>query len=50
MLLARILDRERCARPQCHGCPVGVTTAPDGSLLVTDDGSNSVWRINYVGK
>jgi glucose/arabinose dehydrogenase len=32
------------------GRPVGVTTATDGSLLVTDDGSNSIWRIAYVGK
>jgi glucose/arabinose dehydrogenase len=31
------------------GRPVGVTVAPDGSLLVADDGSNSVWRISYVG-
>jgi glucose/arabinose dehydrogenase len=32
------------------GRPVGVTTAPDGSLLVTDDGSNSIWRVSYSGK
>ncbi|WP_242617938.1 PQQ-dependent sugar dehydrogenase [Edaphobacter modestus] len=32
------------------GRPVGVTTAKDGSLLVTDDGSNSVWRVSYTGK
>jgi glucose/arabinose dehydrogenase len=32
------------------GRPVGVTTAADGSLLVTDDGSNSIWRVSYVGK
>jgi glucose/arabinose dehydrogenase len=32
------------------GRPVGVTVAPDGSLLVTDDGSNSIWRIQYSGK
>jgi glucose/arabinose dehydrogenase len=32
------------------GRPVGVATAPDGSLMVTDDGSNSIWRIRYVGK
>ncbi|HLK32992.1 MAG TPA: PQQ-dependent sugar dehydrogenase [Terriglobales bacterium] len=32
------------------GRPVGVTVAPDGSLLVTDDGSNSIWRIHYQGK
>ncbi len=32
------------------GRPVAVTAAPDGSLLVTDDGSNSIWRISYTGK
>ncbi len=31
------------------GRPVGVTTAPDGSLLVSDDGTNSIWRITYNG-
>lgn len=31
------------------GRPVGVAVAPDGSLLVTDDGSNSIWRITYEG-
>ncbi len=29
------------------GRPVGVTTASDGSLLVSDDASNSVWRVSY---
>ena len=32
------------------GRPVGVTVAPDGSLLVNDDGSDSIWRISYAGK
>jgi glucose/arabinose dehydrogenase len=32
------------------GRPVGVTVAPDGSLLVSDDGSNSVWRVSYTEK
>jgi len=32
------------------GRPVGVTVASDGSLLVTDDGSKSIWRISYTGK
>ena len=32
------------------GRPVGVTVAPDGSLLVTDDGSESIWRVVYTGK
>ena len=31
------------------GRPVGVTTARDGSLMVTDDGTNSVWRVSYAG-
>ena len=31
------------------GRPVGVTVAQDGSLLVTDDGSNSIWRVSYTG-
>jgi glucose/arabinose dehydrogenase len=32
------------------GRPVGVTAVPDGSLLVSDDGSGSIWRISYTGK
>ena len=32
------------------GRPVGITVAPDGSLLVSDDGSNSIWRVSYTGK
>jgi glucose/arabinose dehydrogenase len=32
------------------GRPVGITVAPDGSLLVSDDGSNSIWRVSYAGQ
>jgi len=32
------------------GRPVGVAVAQDGSLMVTDDGSGTVWRVAYVGK
>jgi len=32
------------------GRPVGITVVPDGSLLVSDDGSNSIWRVSYTGK
>ena len=32
------------------GRPVGVAVGPDGSLFVTDDGSNSIWRVSYVGR
>jgi glucose/arabinose dehydrogenase len=35
---------------QVWGRPVGVAFATDGSLLVTDDGSNSIWRVSYGGK
>jgi glucose/arabinose dehydrogenase len=35
--------------PEGHvwGRPVGVTTAKDGALIVTDDGSGTVWRVAY---
>jgi glucose/arabinose dehydrogenase len=29
------------------GRPVGVTVGSEGSLYVTDDGSNSIWRVTY---
>jgi glucose/arabinose dehydrogenase len=32
------------------GRPVGVAVAKDGSLMVTDDGSGTVWRVAYTGK
>jgi glucose/arabinose dehydrogenase len=32
------------------GRPVGVAVAPDGSLLVSDDGSESIWRVSYTSK
>jgi glucose/arabinose dehydrogenase len=35
---------------QAWGRPVAVAVSVDGSLLVTDDGSQSIWRVSYVGK
>ncbi|AMV39335.1 PQQ-dependent sugar dehydrogenase [Planctomyces sp. SH-PL62] len=32
------------------GRPVGVATAKDGSLMVTDDASGTVWRVAHVGQ
>lgn len=29
------------------GRPVGVATAPDGALMVSDDASGTIWRIQY---
>jgi glucose/arabinose dehydrogenase len=34
----------------CWGRPVGVAVAQDGSLMVTDDASNSLWRVHYTKK
>jgi glucose/arabinose dehydrogenase len=31
------------------GRPVGIVVAKDGSLLVSDDGSNTIWRVTYTG-
>lgn len=31
------------------GRPVGVAVAHDGSLLVTEDGNGTVWRVSYAG-
>ncbi len=32
---------------EAWGRPVSVATAPDGSVLVTDDGGNVIWRVSY---
>jgi glucose/arabinose dehydrogenase len=32
------------------GRPVGVATAHDGALLVTDDAAGAIWRISYGGR
>ncbi len=32
------------------GRPSGVAVGKDGSLYVTDDGSNSIWKVSYAGK
>jgi glucose/arabinose dehydrogenase len=34
---------------QAWGRPVGLLQLPDGSLLVSDDGGNKIWRISYKG-
>jgi glucose/arabinose dehydrogenase len=31
------------------GRPTGVTVAPDGSMLFSDDGGNRIWRVRYTG-
>lgn len=38
------------ASGEVWGRPVGVVVAKDGALMVTDDGSGSIWRISHTGK
>jgi glucose/arabinose dehydrogenase len=38
------------AAGEVWGRPVGVAVAADGSLMVTDDGSKTIWRVSYAGK
>ena len=32
------------------GRPVGVAVASDGALMVSDDGSNAIWRVAWSGR
>jgi glucose/arabinose dehydrogenase len=32
------------------GRPVGITTMKDGSLVIVEDGANTIWRVSYTGK
>jgi glucose/arabinose dehydrogenase len=29
------------------GRPVGITVAKDGSLLISEDGNGTIWRVSY---
>lgn len=35
---------------QVWGRPVGIAEANDGSLFISDDGSNSIWHVIYTGR
>jgi glucose/arabinose dehydrogenase len=37
-------------KSEVYGRPVGVAQTADGSLLVTDDGDNKIWRVSYKNK
>jgi glucose/arabinose dehydrogenase len=36
------------AQKDVYGRPVGVAIASDGSLLISDDGANLIWRVHYT--
>jgi glucose/arabinose dehydrogenase len=33
-------------KSEVYGRPVGITTHPDGSLLVNDDDGNIIWKVS----
>jgi glucose/arabinose dehydrogenase len=35
-------------KPEVWGRPVGLLILPDGSMLITDDGANKIWRVSYA--
>lgn len=38
------------ASTEVWGRPVGLVVLKDGSMLITDDGANKIWRVSYAGK
>jgi len=38
------------ANGEVWGRPVGVAVARDGALIVTEDGSGTIWRVTYNGR
>jgi glucose/arabinose dehydrogenase len=37
-------------RPEVWGRPVGLLVLKDGSMLITDDGSDMIWRVTYSNR
>ena len=37
-------------KEKVHGRPVGVVVLPDGSLLIADDVTNTIWQVRYTAK
>ncbi len=41
---------ENLSKSKVHGRPVGIAVLPDGSMLVSDDSSNVIWRVSANNK
>ncbi len=41
---------DELSQSEVHGRPVGIAILEDGSMLVSDDVSNIIWRISAVNK
>ena len=37
------------SKREVWGRPVGLLVLPDGSMLITDDGANKIWRVTFRG-
>lgn len=48
--LTGFIARDEGDAKEAWGRPVGLLQLPDGSLLVSDDGGNRIWRVRYTGK
>jgi glucose/arabinose dehydrogenase len=46
----RDADAVKPEKPHVTGRPAGLAQMPDGSLLLAEDGNNTILRISYVGK
>jgi glucose/arabinose dehydrogenase len=46
--LTGFIARDDGDQKEAWGRPVGLMQLPDGSILVSDDGGNRVWRIAFV--
>lgn len=44
--IARLLNHDPCFEKTCVGRPRALAAAPDGTILIADDMSDKVWRLN----
>ena len=49
MARAKASSSARRDEGKVWGRPVGITVAKDGSLLISEDGNNTIWRVSYSG-
>lgn len=43
-----LLNHDPCFEKTCVGRPQGIAVAPDGAILIADDMSDKIWRLNPV--
>lgn len=48
--IERLLNHDPCFEKTCVGRPQGLAVAPDGTILIADDMSDKVWRLNPVNR